>query len=90
MTVAGDPVTLAFVKGPLRARTGVVLMALGSTTHSFDQNQRYVPLHFKRLATGTIQVSPPKDYFQAPAGDYILFLVNDLGTPSEGKHVQLI
>ena len=81
---------LKFTNRPLRPKIGVVLMALGSTTHAFDQSQRYVPLHFKSLATGTIQVSPPKDYFQAPAGDYILFLVNDLGIPSEGTHVQLI
>lgn len=44
MTIGGASTTLAFTGGPLRKTGGVVLMALGSITHSFDMNQRYVPL----------------------------------------------
>ena len=67
----------------------MLLMVLGSMTHAFDQNQRYVALDFEALGTDTLLVTPPANYFVAPPGDYILFLVNDSGVPSEGIHVRL-
>lgn len=89
MTVGGQEVSFHYTNGPIRSGHGVVLMALGSTTHSFDQNQRYIALDFQVPVAGTVKVTPPANYFQAPAGDYILFILSDLGVPSEGKHVWL-
>jgi hypothetical protein len=89
MTVGGQEVSFHYTNGPIRSGHGVVLMALGSTTHSFDQNQRYIALDFQVPVTGTVKVTPPANHFQAPAGDYILFILSDLGVPSEGKHVRL-
>lgn len=95
---AAEPIDLALgggvekgfdYQGPALAPVGgAVLMALGSTTHSFDQNQRYVPLAH-RVADGKVFVTAPTDSTIAPPGDYLLFLVSNEGTPSVGKHVRL-
>lgn len=68
--------------------TSVVFMRPGSTTHAFDQNQRYVPLTFAPSAGG-ISVNSPSDANQAPPGSYMLFLVNDQGVPSVASFVSL-
>ena len=89
MMVDGNNMEFNFAHGPLKKRNGVVLMAPGSPTHSFDQNQRFVALDFTVPQAGRVEVSPPGNYSQAPAGDYFLFLVNQRGVPSVGKHVRL-
>ena len=90
MIVSGKKMVFSFANGPLKNTNGVVLMALGSTTHSFDQNQRFVALDFSVSQAGTVEVVPPNNYSQAPVGDYVLFLVNQWGVPSIGKHVRLL
>lgn len=85
---AGTEASFAFQGAPLAPVGGAVLMALGSTTHSFDQNQRYVPVGY-RVANGNVFVSAPTNPNVAPPGDYLLFLVSDQGVPSVGKHVRL-
>jgi len=60
-----------------------VLMAVGSFTHGFDQNQRYVPLAFD----GHTLRAPSTA--EAPPGDYMLFVVSGAGVPSVGVHVTL-
>jgi hypothetical protein len=80
--------TLAFHGAPLAATGGAVLMALGSTTHSFDQNQRYVALPY-RVVGGNVAIKAPSDPVKAPDGDYLLFLVSNKGAPSVAKHVRL-
>jgi hypothetical protein len=62
----------------------VALLALGSFTHGFDQNQRYVALDHD----GTT-IKAPASASVAPPGDYLLFVVSDKGVPSVGKHVRL-
>lgn len=91
--------------GPeLKEKGGVVLMALGSFTHHFDHNQRYIPLDYTRNGK-TLEITPPASTSIAPKGDYILYLVGpsdlstlegepaklvrDFGMPSVGKHVVL-
>ncbi|CAN5924925.1 hypothetical protein BH11MYX4_BH11MYX4_36620 [soil metagenome] len=85
---AGAEASFAFQGAPLAANGGAVLMALPSTTHGFDQNQRYVPLTY-RVANGSVFVTAPSNPNVAPPGDYLLFLVSTDGTPSVGKHVRL-
>lgn len=59
----------------------VVLVKTGAVTHSFDMDQRYVPLQFNQDGqTLSIEMSP----FAAdtPPGFYHLFVLNADGTPS--------
>jgi len=46
----------------------VVLMGTGAATHSFDHNQRYVPLEFTKRQTGDLQVTAPAHGHLAPPG----------------------
>jgi hypothetical protein len=62
----------------------VAWVRLGSVTHAFDQNQRYVPLAFTRTSTGVV-VTPPASRNVAPPGHYMLFLLNTAGVPSVAK-----
>jgi hypothetical protein len=68
--------------------TGVSLIRLGSVTHSFDQNTRFVRLTFT-ATPGEISLTAPSNPNLAPPGHYLLFLVNRNGVPSEGKMIQL-
>jgi hypothetical protein len=68
--------------------TRVALIRLGSTTHAFDMNQRYVKLTFTADATG-LTVAAPTTRPRAPQGHYMLFIVNGNGVPSVGKILQL-
>ena len=88
MTTGGAAVDVAYSGPALDAKKGAVLMALGSFTHGFDQNQRYVRLA-ATTKNGTATLTPPASSLAAPPGDYLLFLVSDAGAPSTGVHVRL-
>jgi hypothetical protein len=66
----------------------VVLMKAGSVTHSFDMDQRYVGLSFT-AGSGSLTVTGPPNSNIAPPGYYMLFLVNNAGTPSLASWVQV-
>jgi hypothetical protein len=85
LAVGGAPQRIAFHGATLHAKHGAALMALGSFTHGFDQNQRYV--HLDVTADGTI--TPPATSSLAPPGDYLLFFVSDEGIPSVAKSVRV-
>ncbi len=68
--------------------TKVTLIALGSVTHAFDQNQRLITLGFTR-GSGSLTVQAPASNNVAPPGYYQLFLVNDAGVPSIGRMVRI-
>ena len=61
----------------------VALMRLGSTTHTFDMNQSYVPVTFT-AGTGELTVQIPSSRNIAPPGHYMVFIVNSQGVPSIG------
>jgi hypothetical protein len=70
----------------------VVLMKAGAVTHSFDMDQRYVGLSFSVEAGASsagLKVSGPPNSNIAPPGYYMLFLINQAGTPSLAKWVQV-
>ncbi|HEY4764641.1 MAG TPA: galactose oxidase-like domain-containing protein [Candidatus Sulfotelmatobacter sp.] len=70
--------------------SSVVLMKAGSVTHSFDMDQRYVGLTFTMGQTsGSLSVTAPSNSNIAPPGYYMLFLVNQTGTPSLASWVQV-
>ena len=80
---------LSYQGPPLRSQRAVVLMALGSETHHFDQNQRYIPLRFAQKTPGHLTVKSPLNETIAPAGDYFLYIISDRGVPSTGRPVHL-
>lgn len=88
MKLGGDATLVPFEGAKLHAQKGAVLMALGSFTHGFDQNQRYVKLDVE-VTGGKAKLTPPKSGLEAPPGDYLLFLVSEAGVPSVGVHVRL-
>ncbi len=85
----GGAFDLTYSGAEPRAERGVVLMALGSETHSFDQNQRYVPLTFSKIAEGHLSVHGPANSTFAPEGEYLLFVISEQGVPSEARVVHL-
>jgi hypothetical protein len=66
----------------------VSLIALGSVTHAFNENQRFVPLTFTH-AGGSLNVNAPADGNTAPPGPYMLFIVDTNGVPSVAAMVRL-
>ena len=67
--------------------SSVALLRLGSVTHAFNENQRYIPLTFSP-SLGSLNVQAPANGNIAPPGHYMLFLVNSSGVPSVGVIVQ--
>lgn len=66
----------------------ITLIRLGSTTHSFDQNQRINFLLFT-LAANTLTVTPPTDPKHCPPGYYMLFVLNGTGQPSKARILRI-
>jgi galactose oxidase len=66
----------------------VSLIALGSVTHAFDMNQRFIWLTFTKSASG-LTVQAPANRNTAPPGYYMLFILNSTGVPSKAKVIQL-
>lgn len=85
----GAEFTVTYSGGPVRATAGVVLMAPGSMTHSFDFNQRYVPLAYTEPSAGTLTVTPPANINVTPPGDYVMFVVGQNGAVSPGVWVRI-
>ncbi len=72
----------------------LVLVKLGSSTHSFDMGQRLIDLDIQsKQANGNNTsisfTAPTNDHF-SPPGYYMLFYVNGAGKPSHAKIVQLV
>jgi hypothetical protein len=69
----------------------VSLLRAPSTTHGFDQNQRYVPLEFTTTPTG-LRVVVPSNPNVAPPGAYMLFVVGSpdgADVPSVARWLQI-
>ncbi len=67
----------------------VTLVRLAAVTHSFDQNQRFVPLEFEQVTDTKLRVTAPANGNIAPPGYYMIFVVSDMGIPSVGEYVRL-
>ena len=66
----------------------VTLARLGSVTHGFDQNQRFVELSFRRVAAGLTVMAPAAGNL-APPGDYLVFVLDARGVPSVAKTLRI-
>ena len=61
----------------------VALVKTGSVTHSFNLDQRFVELTFQQSGD-RLTVHAPTRAADAPPGYYLLFVINQAGTPSIG------
>lgn len=67
----------------------VVLVRLPSVTHGFNQDQRRVVLSFTPIDSDSINVSAPSSATECPVGHYMMFIINNNGTPSVAKIVNI-
>ena len=67
----------------------VSLIRLGSATHSFDANQRYISLPFTP-GSGALTVAGPPGRNLVPPGHYMLFILNGSDVPSVARIVQVL
>jgi cytochrome c peroxidase len=80
--------TSFFVETPdVSTIEAVNLVRPGADTHNFDQDQRFVPLQYTKVAGG-VQVQAPVNSDFAPPGYYMLFLVNEAGVPSTARFMR--
>jgi hypothetical protein len=90
IVVGGAPLKIEF-SGTVRADRGVALMAPGGMTHSYNQNQRYLPLTVvSGPDNGSITVAAPATINEAPPGEYLLHVVSEQGAPSVGTYVRVV
>ncbi|MEO6571906.1 MAG: DNRLRE domain-containing protein, partial [Ilumatobacteraceae bacterium] len=66
----------------------VALLRAAGSTHTFDHNQRYVPLEFT-AQSGSLTVRTPVDGWTAPPGDYMLVIENSAGVPSAATWLRI-
>ena len=64
------------------------LIRLGSVTHAFNIDQRYLELAHQ-ASSGGLNIQAPANSNLAPPGHYMLFLVDTNGVPSTAAMVQL-
>ena len=65
-----------------------LLVRFGSVTHSFDMGQRGMSVPFTQN-NGKVKVSLPSQRKLLPPGCYMLFVVNETGTPSRAAMLEL-
>ena len=65
------------------------LIRLSSVTHAFNQSQLLYPLTFTATGATTLQAAGPPTANVAPAGPYMLFLINDAGVPSQARMITI-
>jgi hypothetical protein len=90
--ISASPATVNY-QAPFRIETPdvisrVALSRVAAVTHAFDQNQRYVERPVDSMNAGAITVTVPADGW-TPPGDYLLFVVDEFGIPSEGRFVRV-
>jgi len=67
----------------------VTMFRTGSVTHELHNDYRHITLNFAQNGSH-LEVDMPYKPAQAIAGDYMLFVIDDAGTPSMSKHVRLM
>jgi hypothetical protein len=67
----------------------VALVGIGSVTHAFNMNQRYVPLTIASRTSNSVTVTSPANANLAPPSYYMLFVINNNGVPSVAPIIQV-
>ncbi|MEO6269450.1 MAG: galactose oxidase-like domain-containing protein, partial [Lautropia sp.] len=87
---AVDPSTDFRVSTPDAASISrITMVATGSTTHSFDMNQRFLEVSFYRDGNDQLVVNLPSNAYQTPPGYYMVFAFNSAGTPSVARIIRV-
>ena len=93
-TITSAPAAVAlgstFAVGTPDEVVRATLVALGSTTHADDMNQRLISLTPVRRPDGTgVDLTAPDNANVALPGQYMLFLLNDAGAPSVARILRI-
>jgi Domain of unknown function (DUF1929) len=80
--------TFTFGTSDTAAIKRVTLIKAGSVTHSFNFDQRFLPLKFTKPTGSTIQATVPP-LGRTPPGYYLLFVLNGRGVPSEAAIIRI-
>lgn len=68
----------------------VTLLRLGSATHGFNMEQRFIDLTPTMVPIGTdALVTLPTSSTEVPPGWYLVFALDPTGNPSEGEYLQI-
>jgi hypothetical protein len=67
----------------------VSLVRSGAVTHTFNNDQRYVPLAFTQNGSGGLDIQIPANSNILPPGYYMLFIVDQSGVPSVASFVNV-
>lgn len=68
----------------------VTFVRTGAATHSFNSDQRLIDLNIQqRVNAGTLLVDSPKWSVNAPPGFYMMFIIDNYGTPSRAKIIRM-
>jgi len=91
-TITSAPSTVSYGQttliGTSDAIAKVSWIRLSAVTHSFNQEQRFIPLSFT-AGTGGVNVTFPSSANISPPGYYMLFLLNSAGVPSVAKIINI-
>ncbi len=68
----------------------VMLIKFGSATHSFDMGQLATELEFELKPGKQIEVQMPTNPRTCPPGHYMMFIINDKGTPSQAALMEIL
>jgi YVTN family beta-propeller protein len=82
----GQTFAVDFASAPGISR--VVMIKTAAVTHSFNMEQRFVELTF-RASGNRLMVQAPTRAADAPPGFYMLFVLDDAGTPSIARIVKV-
>lgn len=82
----GGNLTLELVAAAQIAKVAVI--GLGSTTHSFNGGQRYIPVAFQQSGK-LVSATLPAGADIAPPGYYMVVVIDAAGVPSKGVIVSL-
>ena len=73
---------------------GVVMVRCGTSTHSFDPDQRYLNLKFQYVGDDILVVDMPPNNNILPPGPYLIYTLrrdqNPLGLPSYGAQIYIV
>jgi Domain of unknown function (DUF1929) len=84
----GETITVGRTGVAAQNISKVTLVRLSSTTHSFNQNQRFNNLSFTSFLGG-LSVTMPANGNLCPPGHYMLFIINSAGVPSVASIIKV-
>lgn len=77
------------ISGTGNGNANLVLMRMGSVTHSINSDQRRVPLTNVKVSSGKYTVTLPTDSGVVIPGFYYLFAMSSGGVPSQALTVRI-